>query len=61
MEIRTIAKFNTPRNAEGFVNLAFKTTSRSLRIFMGDDELFWVVTMADGERLLKGGLEELPN
>ncbi len=59
--IKPIARFNTPRNAESFVNQAFKTTGKTLRIFMGDDETFWVVTMADGERLLKGGLEELPN
>lgn len=58
MKIRLIAKFNTPRNANEFLSNAFRTTGKSLRIFMGDDRLFWVVTMAEGERLLNAGYEE---
>lgn len=60
MKINVVAKFNTPRNANGFINRAFETTGKSLRIFMGDDETFWIVTMADGERLLAAGYEEMP-
>ena len=60
MKIRVIAKFSKPGNAENFIYGAHATTGKMLRIFMGDDQLFWVVTMADGERLLRGGLEEWP-
>ena len=56
-----IARFNTPAAAINFVNLAFKTTGKTRRIIMGDDMKLWIVTMAEAERLIAGGLEELPN
>lgn len=31
---------------------------QACRFFMGDDELIWVVTMAEAERLLAAGYEE---
>jgi hypothetical protein len=51
----TIATFNTPAAAKSFIRNARK----SYRLFLGDDELIWVVTMAEGERLLKQGYEEI--
>ncbi|HQU83973.1 MAG TPA: hypothetical protein PKY59_12635 [Pyrinomonadaceae bacterium] len=50
-----IAKFNTPASAKGFSAKAKK----SYRLFLGDDEKIWVVTMAEGEKLLKQGYEEI--
>lgn len=35
-------------------------TLKASRIFLGDCPEYWVVTMAEGERLLAEGYEELP-
>ena len=35
-------------------------TLKASRMFMGDFPDYWVVTMAEGERLLAEGYEELP-
>jgi hypothetical protein len=59
MKYKVIAKFISPANARSFAFRASETTGRSRPITMGDDQLFWVVTMADGEKLVYAGYEEL--
>jgi hypothetical protein len=49
----TIYKFNTLGAAKSFAYHAPKIWM----IIMGDDELFWVVTPAHAERLVKQGYE----
>lgn len=48
-----IAKLNTLGNARSFSNKTIKMTA----IILGDDDLFWVVTLGVMERLLKQGYE----
>jgi len=52
-KLETIYKFNTLAMAKAFTYHANKIWM----IIMGDDELFWVVTPAHGERLVKQGYE----
>lgn len=49
----TMFKFKNIQNAEGFKNRCLKAHE----IILGDDGLFWVVTLATMERLLKQGYE----
>ena len=46
-------KFTSLANANNFVNNAIK----AMAVMMGDDNRFWVVTMADAQRLEKAGYE----
>lgn len=46
-------KFNSLSTANSFVNNAIKP----IAVMMGDDNKFWVVTMADAQRLEKAGYE----
>jgi len=46
-------KFNSLALANNFANNAIK----SMAVMMGDDNRFWVVTMADASRLEKAGYE----
>ncbi len=46
-------KFKKIQNAEGFKNKCLKAHA----IILGDDGMFWVVTLAAMERLLKQGYE----
>ena len=46
-------KFSSLAIANQFVNQAIK----SMAVMMGDDGKFWVVTMADAQRLEKAGYE----
>ncbi|MFN8993198.1 MAG: hypothetical protein ACK5X3_05970 [Pseudomonadota bacterium] len=46
-------KFTSLSTANSFVNNAIK----SMAVMMGDDNKFWVVTMADAQRLEKVGYE----
>jgi len=46
-------KFKKIQNAEGFKNKCLKARA----IILGDDGMFWVVTLAAMERLLKQGYE----
>lgn len=46
-------KFNTLKSAKGFQDRAAK----AMTIILGDDGLFWVVTLAEGERLIGAGCE----
>ena len=46
-------KFTQLANAQNFVNRA----RRGMAIFMGDDNQYWVVGMADAQRLEKAGYE----
>jgi hypothetical protein len=55
-EKMTIYRFRNQGLADSFADHATKT----LMVIMGDDERFWVVTMADGERLIRGGYEVAP-
>jgi hypothetical protein len=52
----TIFRFNTMGAAMSFTERATKIWM----IILGDDELFWVVTPAHAERLVKGGYELAP-
>ena len=53
MNKNTYAKFNTLGAAENFKNRADKV----LAIIMGDDRLFWVVTLSEMVKLEKQGFE----
>ena len=46
-------KFTSLANANNFVNNAIK----AMAVMIGDDNRFWVVTMADAQRLEKAGYE----
>lgn len=46
-------KFTSLSTANSFVNNAIK----SMAVMMGDDNKYWVVTMADAQRLDKAGYE----
>lgn len=52
---------NQPRkfSSEGRARSYSYRTIKPTRIFLGDDNKYWVVGMADGERLLKAGYEEI--
>ncbi len=44
-------------------DLAFSLADRAIKsmmVLLGDDERYWVVTMADGERLIRAGYEVAP-
>jgi hypothetical protein len=53
----------TTRNAYKFTNrttaLSFRydRCTQPMRVILGDDDMFWVVTPADAERLLHAGYE----
>ena len=49
----TIFKFNTLGTA---INFTYRAAKMKM-IILGDDELFWVVTPAAGERLVRQGYE----
>lgn len=38
-------------------NYAANNRDRGSMILLGDDELFWLVSLGDGERLLRAGYE----
>ena len=40
-------------------NVAYDHAVKAMRIFCCDDMKFWVVSMADGEKLLAAGYEEV--
>lgn len=48
-------KFSNPAAARDFAYRCIKAH----RLFLGDDNKVWVVCMADGEKLLRGGYEEI--
>ena len=48
-----LGKFNTLSAARNFSYRTIKTSA----VILGDDELFWVVTLATMEKLLKAGYE----
>lgn len=47
-------KFKSLANALSF---CYEHCVRPMRVVMGDDEMFWVVTPADAETLRRAGLE----
>lgn len=49
----TVLPFNSLAIAKSFVNRA----SKMMMIVLGDDDRYWVVTPADGERLIRAGYE----
>lgn len=49
----TVHPFNSLANAKFFTNRAAKM----MMIVLGDDDRYWVVTPADGERLILAGYE----
>jgi hypothetical protein len=53
MKIQTLGKFHHLGTAKAFANRCHKLAL----IVHGDDMLFWVVTPAIGERLVRGGYE----
>lgn len=48
-----MAKFTTLQNAKAYQSRAIKP----MIIIIGDDGLIWVVSMRDGNRLIKNGYE----
>ena len=52
-KIQTLGKFHHLGTAKAFANRCHKLAL----IVHGDDMLFWVVTPAVGERLVRGGFE----
>lgn len=48
-----MAKFKILQNAKNYMNRALKP----MILIMGEDGLFWVVSMRDGNRLIKNGYE----
>ena len=55
-EKMTIYRFRSSELAWGFANHAEK----AMMVLLGDDERYWVVRMADAERLLRAGYEAAP-
>ena len=55
-EKMTIYRFVTSERAFGFADHAVK----NMMVILGDDDRYWVVTMANGERLLRAGYEVAP-
>ncbi len=55
MATTKVWKFKNEKNARSFAN----RTKKAHRIFLGDDGKYWVVTMAQGEKLLAQGYEEI--
>jgi hypothetical protein len=53
--MKTAFKFNTLRYAESFAARCHKAHM----IIMGDDMRFWVVTLAQGEKLIRAGYEAI--
>jgi len=51
-----IYRFRRYELAESFADHAVK----SMMVLLGDDERYWVVTMANAERLLRAGYEAAP-
>lgn len=49
----SVLPFNSLANAKFFANRA----SKMMMIVLGDDDRYWVVTPADGERLVRAGFE----
>ncbi len=47
-------KFSKLALAQDFI---YNRATRPMRIIMGDDHLFWIVTPAEAHRLLKQGYE----
>lgn len=53
----------TTRNAYKFrsrthaLSFCYERCTAPMRVILGDDDLFWVVTPADAERLLRAGYE----
>jgi hypothetical protein len=52
-KIETLGKFHHPGMARSFANRCHKIAL----VVHGDDRLFWVVTPAVGERLVRDGYE----
>ena len=50
---KTIARIRFLRIAKSFI----KRTEKPTAIIMGDDGMYWVVTLAEMERLTKAGYE----
>ena len=48
-----IYRFSAPGLASAFAGRCVK----AMTVLLGDDERWWVVTMADSERLLRAGYE----
>jgi hypothetical protein len=48
-------KFSRQQIAQDFADRAAK----AMMIILGDDQKFWVVTMAEGERLIRSGYETI--
>jgi len=55
-EKMTIYRFRSHSSADNFTY----GTVKPMMVILGDDEYFWVVTLADGERLLASGYEVAP-
>lgn len=55
-EKMTIYRFRQSEPAFSFADRATK----SMLVVLGDDERYWVVTMADAERLIRAGYEAAP-
>jgi hypothetical protein len=49
----TTFKFNSYANAQNFKNRCIKI----MMIILGDDDKYWVVTPAEGEKLTRRGYE----
>lgn len=52
---KSAIKFTSRHTAENFIFRAFETTGSSLRVVLGDDEKYWVVTPSEAEWLVKQG------
>ena len=50
---KEVSKFNHLANARSFAN----RPKKPMVILLGDDQLFWVVSLALGEELAKAGYE----
>lgn len=48
-----LGKFNNLQTAQNFSN----RTNKASAIILGDDNKYWVVTLAEMEKLLRGGYE----
>lgn len=51
---KKMMRFNTLSGAKAFQDRAIK----AMMILLGDDQLFWVVSLAEGARLQESGYEE---
>jgi hypothetical protein len=61
MKIKTVGQMHIERFIRMDLAVSFAARAvKGMMVIMGDDARYWVVSMADGERLIRMGYEALP-